>query len=283
MIDGAGQPVFFKKEFWKFALLTNIPLVPHFLSQTLLNQSDKIMIDMFVGKSETAVYGVAHSAAFVILIVATNLNSAFIPWLYEKIKKEKYDGIKSTVNIIVLFVGVTVTLLVLVAPEAMLILGGEKYYEGIWTIPSLAYSVLLILIYTLFANIELYYSKNVYVMISSLVGAAANIILNWLLIPQFGYIAAGYTTAFGYLLMCITHYLFLLLTCKKEKLRMSYFFDIKVILLISVALAGVCALITFVYDLTIVRYLICAVVAAVLIIKRKSIIGFYKNMKKKNG
>ena len=282
IIQFVKTPVFYKKEFWKFAVLTNIPLVPHFLSQTLLNQSDKIMIDMFVGKSETAVYGVAHSAAFVILIVATNLNSAFIPWLYEKIKKEKFDGIKNTVNIIVMFVAVTVTLLVLVAPEAMLILGGEKYYEGIWTIPSLAYSVLLILIYTLFANIELYYSKNIYVMISSLIGAASNILLNWLLIPQFGYVAAGYTTAIGYLLMCISHYFFLMLTCKQEKVKMSNFFDVRMILLICAALAGVCVLIAFVYHLAIVRYLIFAVVAAVLIIKRKSIIAFYKGMKKKN-
>ena len=282
IIQFIKTPVFYQKKFWKFALLTNIPLVPHFLSQILLNQSDKIMIDMFVGKTETAVYSVAHSAAFVILVVATNLNSAFIPWLYTKIKKEKFDGIKNTVNIIVLFVGVAVTMLVLVAPEAMLILGGKKYYEGIWTIPSLAFSVLLILIYTLFANIELYFSKNVFVMISSLIGAASNILLNWLLIPQFGYVAAGYTTAIGYLLMCITHYIFLRLTCKQEGLRMSDFFDIRMILLISLALAGVCTLIAFVYHLIIVRYLVFAVVAAVLIIKRKKIIGFYKSMKNKN-
>lgn len=45
---------FFDSFFWKYALTFNIPLIPHYLSMTILNQSDRIMIDKMVGTSEAA-------------------------------------------------------------------------------------------------------------------------------------------------------------------------------------------------------------------------------------
>ena len=40
------------KQFWKYALLFNLPLVPHYLSQTILNSSDRIMIEKMIENLE---------------------------------------------------------------------------------------------------------------------------------------------------------------------------------------------------------------------------------------
>ena len=52
---------FFDAHFWKHAILFNLPLIPHYLSQTLLNTADRIMISRLIGDSEAGIYSVAFS------------------------------------------------------------------------------------------------------------------------------------------------------------------------------------------------------------------------------
>ena len=54
----------FNKEYWRYALSFNLPLVPYYLSQIIFNQSDRLMINSMTGKGEAAMYGVAYQLAF---------------------------------------------------------------------------------------------------------------------------------------------------------------------------------------------------------------------------
>ena len=280
VIQFVKSRTFFKKEYWLFALKTNIVLLPHFLSQILLNETDKIMINGFTGQAQTAIYSVAHSAAFVMLVVTTNLNGSFVPWLYEKLKKGSYSGIKSIINILLIVAAAAVFLLVTVAPEAMFVLAGDKYHDGVWVIPPLAFSVFLVFVYTLMANFELFYSKNHFVMTASIVGAGLNVLLNLLLIPIFGFVAAGYTTLAGYTVMCICHTFFLIITCKREKLSLKNLVDFRIILIIALSLAALCALVMLFYNIIIVRCIIVAVIVLIAVIKRKALFSLFKSLKK---
>lgn len=272
---------YFDRKYWRFSLRINIPLLPHYLSQILLNQSDKLMIDYFQGKSYAAVYSVAHSAAFVIQAVTTNLNATFIPWFYEKLKRKKYDGIKKATSGLVLISATVVFLLVLVAPEAMKILAGKEYIEGMWIIPPLAFSVYLIFVYMIFSDLELFYEKSKFILISSIVGAAANIILNYIFIPKFGYIAAGYTTVVGYVLMCVGHIVFARITCKNEDVLFNEIYSLKFILTVTCALAILCAGTMLLYNYWMIRYGLLALVILTLVIRRKTIVKLIKDLKAK--
>ena len=35
---------FYSKEYWKYSIAFNLPLIPHYLSNYILNQSDRVMI-----------------------------------------------------------------------------------------------------------------------------------------------------------------------------------------------------------------------------------------------
>ncbi len=271
---------FFDKKYWNFSLKMNVPLLPHYMSQILLNQSDKLMIDYFQGKSFAAVYSVAHSAAFVIQAVTTNLNATLIPWMYEKLKKRDFKGIKKAVTGILILAAAVVFSLVLVAPEAMKLFAGEEYFGGVWIIPSLAFSVYLIFLYMQFSNIELFYGKSHFILVSSIVGALSNIILNYIFIPKYGYIVAGYTTVIGYLLMCIGHIIFAKITCKKEGISFREIYDIKMICLTTAVLFVLCALVMLLYKAMIWRYGILLAVILTLIIARKRIVVFIKDLRK---
>ena len=52
---------FYSAKFWKHALMFNLPLIPHYLSQTILNSADRIMISSLVGASEAGIYSLAYS------------------------------------------------------------------------------------------------------------------------------------------------------------------------------------------------------------------------------
>lgn len=72
------------KEAWKYALHYNIPLIPHYLSQQVLNQADRLMINRMCGSAQTAIYTVAYQIAMVLNIVTTAIESSFTPWAYQK-------------------------------------------------------------------------------------------------------------------------------------------------------------------------------------------------------
>ena len=47
-----------------------------------------------------------------------------------------------------------------------------------------------------------YFEENSYLVKGSILSAVLNIVLNFLLIPVFGYVVAGYTTLFSYIVFC---------------------------------------------------------------------------------
>ena len=52
---------YIQKKYWKYALAFNIPLIPHYLSNYVLSQSDRVMIGKMVGNDKAALYSVAYT------------------------------------------------------------------------------------------------------------------------------------------------------------------------------------------------------------------------------
>ena len=281
------KPTFFDKEYWKYGVSANIVLLPHYLSQILLNHSDRIMIDRFAGKAKTAIYSIAHSAAFTMLVVTTSINSVFTPWLYSKLKKKDTSEIRKLTSTMLILVAIVSLAVVIVTPELMMVLGDRGYTEGIWIIPPLIFGVFIMFIYTLFADIELFFKGNRYVTYSAIIGAVLNIVLNYLLIPVYGYIVAAYTTVVGYAVMCLCHFIFLRLICKRQELSVSPFFDIRIMLITVAVLAAGIAGVMCLYKFIVIRYIILAGIAVLLFVKRKllfdSLIGMKKSVDKSKG
>ena len=276
------KPVFYQREYWQFSIKTNVPLVPHYMSQVLLNQSDRLMINAIVGAAQTSIYSVAHAAAFMLHMVTANINSTFVPWLYENLKQKQIEDVRKTTSALSVLAAIAATVLVLIAPEAMRVLGGGKYSEGKWIIPPLTFSVYLIFIFSLFSDVELFFGKTLYVLLSSVAGAVCNIFLNYILIPHFGYLVAGYTTVAGYLLMCVCHYVFLRMTCKKENILLAKLFHIPLICLVAAILAILCGFIMLLYHAPLLRYGLFMGMITTIIWKRRSLMVLYHRLKKEN-
>ena len=274
---------FYDRKYWKYSLKTGIELIPFNLSKVILNQSDRIMINYFSGSGDTGIYSVAHSAAFAMQVLTESLNGAFVPWLYRKLKTRQLNGIRITVNAFLLLVAVGVVGVELIAPEVMMILGSEAYYQGVNCIPSLVYSVFLIYVYTLFTDVELYFGKNSFVTTAASVGMFANILLNAIFIPHYGFAAAGYTTMLSYLIMCAGHFFFLRKCLKQEEIEVNALMDIRFLFFISAMLLIVTLLTPFIYQTKVLRWSVIVFLVVILAVTWRKWWGFLKTMKEGEG
>lgn len=272
---------FFNKNYWNFALRFNLPLIPHYLAQIVLSHSNRIMIERMFGQTEVAIYSVAFSFSMIMNVVTNSINSSYVPWTYEKLSGKNILPLKKNTSLLIISVAVLSLLPVLVAPELMWLIAPPEYAEGVWIIPPVSTSVYFTFLYTLYANIEFYFEKTKFVMVASTISALANIGLNLIFMPRFGYLAAGYITLVCYIIYALAHYMFMRKVCK-EKLNIKSVYSDKLILLISFVYLGLTVFAMSLYNFVILRYAILIIAFIILIIKRDLITDFIKNIKKKD-
>lgn len=194
-----------KLEFWKYSLKICLPFIPHLLSLNLLMNMDRIMIKRICGAGDAAMYSVAYSSAFAITILLNAINEAMSPWVGERLHEREYEEIRGVSRTYVLSFTVPALLFMLVVPEVMFILGGEKYLEAKYSLTPLVMSCICQFMYTMYVNVEQYEKQTVGMAIASVITAGVNGVLNRLLIPYFGYSAAAYTTMISYMLLLVLH------------------------------------------------------------------------------
>jgi O-antigen/teichoic acid export membrane protein len=262
--------VFFSKIFWRYALFFNIPLVPHYLSQTVLNSADRIMIQNMVGYSKAGIYNLSYSLSLIMTLFNTALTQTLSPWLYQKIKDKREKEIAPVAYTTLIFIASVNIMLILLAPEAVAIFAPKEYYEAIWIIPPVAMSVFFMYSYDLFAKFAFYYEKTNFLMIASVLGAALNVFLNYIYIQRFGYIAAGYTTLVCYIFYTVAHYLFMRKVCR-QYCDGEYPYETRKILIIAITFLMIGFGLMLTYNYPIVRYGILFLIVIVLFIKRKQI------------
>lgn len=262
---------FFSMKFWKYALVFNIPLIPHYLSSTVLNSADRIMINGMIGSGEAGIYNLAYSISQVMIIFNATLMQTVEPWLYKKIHTKRVQDIsKVAYPTFLMIAGVNIGLIA-IAPEVVAFFAPSEYSAAIWIIPPVAMSVFFMFTYAFFAVFEFYYEKTKYITIATLLGAVTNVVLNYIFIRIFGYYAAGYTTLLCYMIYSGFHYIFMRKLCK-EKLNNVQVYDNKFLLSIIGGFLVIGFLLLFTYGNMLFRYGILIILLIVVILIKKKII-----------
>jgi O-antigen/teichoic acid export membrane protein len=267
----------YNKEYWSFALWFNVPLILHYLSTLILTQSGRIMIAKMVGTSEAGIYSLSQNIAMMLTVIIVTISNAYAPWLYKKLKNKDYESISTASTKCFLLVGIMLFIVISVAPEIMAIMGPGSYQGAIMIIPPLASSLYFVFAYMIFANIEFYFGKNLYVVFASTSGAVLNIGITYIGIKHFGYIAAGYTALICYIIFGVAHYFFMKKTARYYIADHSHLYNIKSISIIGVILLASSGLFLFLYGQVIIRLLILALLFIAALIFRKTIIRYLKS------
>lgn len=286
ILMAAYIPIFistFQKSNWKikwsylkYGLKFNLPLIPHYASEQMLTSCDRIMISYLVDEASAGIYGLSYQIATVVHMAWVAVNSVVIPWTYNKIEEEKVEDIKrQTRNIITAYAVLCIGIMI-AAPEVVRIFVPSDYHAGIYIIAPVVGGTFFVALFNLFANLEFYYKKTIYVMVASTTAAALNIILNWLFIPIFGYQAAAYTTLTCYCIYALMHAFNLM------RLKATHYYDMKTIAKLSLAMILLSILIARTYDGFLLRYSLFIVIILLAFIKRNIIIDVLLSLKKKN-
>lgn len=266
---------FFTREYWKFALGFNLPLIPHFLSTVIFSQSDRIMIEKMFGATPMAIYSLAYSLGVVMSIIYTAITDSLVPWIYQKCQVAAYDQINHVATRITILVALITLVPIALSPELVAIMGTEEYAPAMWGVPPVAIASYLSFLCTLFTNIEFYYEKSKSVMVVSCISALINVVLNLILMPIFGYLAAAYTTTICYIILALLHYYFMRQTFR-ENVGTGSVYNIKSICLITLALALAAVVMMLLYPVAVIRYAFVAVLLVVGVIKRKTIFSLIR-------
>ncbi len=261
----------FDKKFWKYNFLFNIPLIPHYLSNYVLNQSDRLMISRMVGTAQAAYYSVAYTIATMMNLVVTAINNALTPFIYQSINSGKTDEIKKTTKPVFLMMAVLCVITMTFAPELITIFAGNRYSEAIYVVPPIAASVYFIFLYSMFSTIEYYYQKTARIAIATSISAGVNIILNYIFIRIFGYYAAGYTTLISYMMLALLHCRFYRKVLDEDMKTREDIYDMRAILVNGILVLTVMFAMVLTYRLIWLRYGIICTIIIIAFIKRENI------------
>lgn len=273
---------YYSKFYWTYALKFNLPLVPHYLSQIVLNESDKLMIKSICGANYTGYYSVAYSVSMIMLIFNNSVSGVMNPWIYKSIKNGDYKKIGQISYYILAVIALINFLLIAIAPEVLVIIAPDSYQQALWVIPPVTASVYFMFLYNLFATFEYYFEKTHYVMLSSLMCAVTNVVLNYIFIAKYGFIAAGYTTLACYILVSLLHYIFMRKTCKKH-LNNVKVYNFLIILAIGFCLMVAGGIMMLLYPMWYIRYSMLMLVALFIFAYRKRFIKLFLEFKKNGG
>ena len=193
------------REYIKYAMAISAPLIFHGIALNILSQSDRIMITALADSSQTGIYSLIYNFSMIATVITTTLEGVWVPWFINKLK----DGARKEIGVVakdyIHLMTYAMSCLVLVAPEVVKILANKNYWEGISIIPPVVLANYVIFAYSLYVNIEHYYKKTPYITINTIIAAISNIILNFIFIPKFGYVAAAYTTLTSYVISFALH------------------------------------------------------------------------------
>lgn len=224
------------KTYWKYGLAISLPLIPHGLSQILLNQCDRIMIKNMVGDSEAGLYSLAYNIATLFFVLITSVDTAWTPWFYERMNQGDEAGIRRNTAVYTIAMSVVSVLIFLGGPFLVTVMGNADYYSSRWLIIPLIYSMFFSFLYTMPVAVEYYYKKTKLVASATIASAVLNVALNYVCIKAFGYQAAAYTTVFCHLAYFLFHLFF------AKKIMGRFVFHIKAIVLCTVGVTAAAVL-----------------------------------------
>lgn len=264
------KPYGYNKEFWKYSITFGFPLVFHTLSQQVLGQSDRIMMEqMGTNGDQIGIYSFFYSFVAIMTTILNALNNSWCPFLYDRLATKEYEELnKKVANYVQVFSVLAIGFLML-SREVIRIFANSDYWSGAPLIPILTLAVFSTFIYQFAVNYEFFNAKPRIVAIGTVTAAVVNIVLNYVLIPQYGMYGAAVATLISYIALAVLHTI-VVKHWRLEKYPLSY----KPLIYGSVAILIACVLYYLLWELIAVRWIIGATAGIYLVMaikKRKTI------------
>lgn len=265
-----------KIEYLRYALTFSAPLILHGIALNILSQSDRTMITWLANSSQTGIYSLIYNFSMIATVITTSLEGVWVPWFYKNVQEKNYSKINKIAKDYINLMTYCLIVIIMIGPEVVKFLSSDDYWTGIKIIPPVVISNFVIFSYTLYVNIEHYHKKTKGITFNTIIAAVVNIILNYILIPKFGYIAAAFTTLISYLISFELH------AYKAKKLE-SKLYPIKYFIPSFGAILAFSIIFYIFIDHTSVRWGVTIIFVGIMIFKEwKRIVTYFPILNKKD-
>lgn len=252
--------------YWKYALRISLPLIPHALSNIVLSQFDRIMINSYLGSASSGIYSYISNIGIILSVIWASTNNAWVPWFYGEMSEKKYSNIKKVSTYYLLAFTVISIVVMVFSIDLAKLMAPKEYYVGLSLVIPISLGYFFQFLYSLPVNVEFYEKKTSYIAIGTVASAIVNIVLNIIFIPMYGIMATGYTTVFTYFLLFAFHYYM------AKRITGHQFFDTTKIWFVIIFMSIFSVLLHLVINHLVLRYgllLVCIALLGGYFVKNK--------------
>ena len=192
----------------KSMLRYSIPLIPTAIFWWITSVSDRYMINWMVDSTANGIYTMACKLPTAIILLSGAFSDA---WQYSAVS-EKKDGEADEYKTFfsdswlsfqgILFFGCSLVIAI-AKPGVRLLTASEEYYSAYAYVPLLCCAMVFSSFATFMGSSFLVYKKSRLSFVTSMVGAVANIILNFILIPKYEIYGAAVATFVSYFIVFV--------------------------------------------------------------------------------
>lgn len=173
----------------KEALNFGMPLVPHVFGAFLLTAADRFVINDKLGLAEAGIYMVAVQVSMAFTIVFDAINKAYVPWLFEKLKRnDEKEKIRIVKNTYIYFVCVLslAGLSFLVGPLIISLVVGDEYRSAGTVIGWLCLGQIFGGMYLMVTNYIFYAKKTGKLSLVTIISGLLNLLSMIVLVNYLG-------------------------------------------------------------------------------------------------
>lgn len=192
----------------KRMLRYSIPLIPTAIFWWITSVSDRYMINWMVDSTANGIYTMACKLPTAIVLLSGAFSDA---WQYSAVSEKKEgeaDEYKTFFSDSwlsfqgILFFGCSLVIAI-AKPGVRLLTASEEYYSAYAYVPLLCCAMVFSSFATFMGSAFLVYKKSRLSFVTSMVGAVANIILNFILIPKYEIYGAAVATFASYFIVFV--------------------------------------------------------------------------------
>jgi O-antigen/teichoic acid export membrane protein len=198
----------FARETFVHLLRYGLPFIPSAISMMVMNISDQYLLRYFRGLEETGLYALSYKFGMAINLFITGFRYAWIPFIFrvsgEPDANKLYARTFEITSVILafLFFGICTFL-----PEIYYLLVDRSYYGGMVIVPLVAFSYILFGLHIIFIAGVYLEDQTPFIAKVGTTAAVINVLLNLLLIPEYGMWGASVTTLASFSVLIVLVYI----------------------------------------------------------------------------
>ncbi len=192
----------------RYALVFALPLIPNALSGILLHYFDRIMVNTYTGNHDAGLYSFAYNIGMLIYLVIGAFVSSWMPKFNSYLNHRQYDQLDRDVRHIFRIIVFLAIGLIYFSQELGMVLAKKNFHAALPVVPLVAIGYTLYFIYVFYSRTLFYIKQTGVISFITLFWGGVNILLNWLFIPKYGYMAGAVTTIVSYAGMSVMCYIF---------------------------------------------------------------------------